>query len=184
MEKTSNAPEVQGTNVEAEAKSLNKKQKRIAAKKAAKAEAAALLAQSKAAEEAKGDATPPAADEKPKKKKKSDKETLKEESANSIVAKITTEKDLKYVYPDEVRTGKDKYEIQEKCKKFRAGVRRKIESFERRVKTIADALIVLEADPEKNKKELKGKNREMKALEAEYKEYANEVYVKGDKQLA
>lgn len=184
MEKTEKAVEVQGAETaNTEKKALNKKAKRIAAKKAAKIEAAKLLEISKAAE-AEKENTPPVAEEKPKKKKKSDKETLKDQSANDVVATITQEKELKYIYPEDCSVGKTKLDILEKRKKFRAGVRRKVASFENQVLKAANALEALESAEKKDKKAISAQKAGLKELETTYKAYANEVYVKGELQPA
>lgn len=182
MEKVKDhAPEVPGTKVEAtkeEVKISNKKAKRIAAKKAAR-----IAEKKKLAAEAEAEALKPKEEAKPEKKKKTDKETLKDQTAAAVAIKITEEKELKYIYPPECSEGTSKYDVLEKRKKFRAGVRRKIASFENQVKKIADEMIVLEADPIKNKKALRSKKKAMEELEETYVTYAREVYVRGEEEL-
>lgn len=156
--KEKTAPEVQGTKVEAK-KELTKverkaKKERIAAKKLkAEQETGAAL---KAAEEAgkkkgsKKDKTTPAG------------KTLTDANANNVIAKITVEKDLKYIYPEDCEKGGTKEELLERRKKFRAGVRRKVASFEKSVGSLMN-----EKKPDQAK---------IDAIQKEANEYFASVY--------
>lgn len=90
--------------------------------------------------------------------------TLTNANATKVVASITEKKDLKYIYPAECETGGSKDELLERRKKFRAGVRRTIASFEKKVKNLMS--------------DEKSDQKEIDKVEKEYKKYAKAVYLK------
>lgn len=102
----------------------------------------------------------------PKKKKDKATKTLTDTNASKVVATITVEKDLKYIYPQDCQEGGTKEELLERRKKFRAGVRRKVEAFEKQMK------VAMASDKPTSKEE-----KEIRKVEKEYKAYAKEVYV-------
>jgi hypothetical protein len=62
------------------------------------------------------------------------KKGLSKANSNEVAAQITEKKDLKYIYPADCEIGKSKAEIKEKRKKYRASVRRKLESLKKALK--------------------------------------------------
>jgi len=134
---------------------MNKKERRLAAK-------AAAASNPEKGTEPKNDVTSaPATEVKPKKEKTTAQKDLNKANAVATVKEITDKKDLKYIYPEDQNT-------LEKRKKFRAGVRAKIRSFEKQVKKLMD---IPEAELTKSQK------KDLVNAEKEFATYSKTVLV-------